>query len=162
MKKLLFKRESKEESQLPDDFSGVHILSGVKVRYERPPVYENVMAAFNIRTNVLFTYGDTIYNPGRFYIAHELFEHEKLHMSQQKYNDNDAALWWGKFLRDPIFRLDQEARAYGVQYRIACQKITDREARNRYLVMIANFLSGPIYGHCVSFQEALILIKKYA
>lgn len=135
----------------------------VKISFEYPPIYNDICAAFKIQPkNVYFTYGDTIYNPDKLEIPPEIIEHEKVHMDQQNHNDVDAALWWGKYLREPEFRVDQEARAYGRQYEVMCGVMKDRNYRLRFLMQLAMSLSGPLYDFAISSREAMELIKKYA
>jgi hypothetical protein len=141
----------------------IETIGDVKVRYEKPPIWDNVCIAFGIKpVNVYFTYGDTIYNPDKLEIPVEIIEHEKVHMEQQNHNDTDAAIWWGKYLRDPIFRIDQEARAYGQQYKTYCSVVSDKNQRARYLFIIARSLSGPLYQNSISHSEAINLIRKFS
>lgn len=134
----------------------------VKIRNEKPPVYDNACAAFKVNPGrTLFTYGDTIYNPGGIEpIPDHLIEHEKVHMEQQGYSEEGAAEWWGKFLRDPAFRLEQEAQAYAKQYAFVCRKVTGREQRFHFRWDLAGILSGPLYGNCIGRQEAAALIQR--
>lgn len=134
-----------------------------KIKIEKPPVWDNACAAFQINpAKTVFTYGDTIYNPGNIDIPDDLIVHEMVHINQQNGNDDDAALWWGKYLRDPRFRLLQETEAYAKQYAFICKTTKDREKRNRVLHNIATILSGPLYGHCVGATEAMLLVKQRA
>jgi len=132
----------------------------VKVLVEKPPVWDSVCTAFKINPIAFFTYGDTIYNPSNLNLPIEIIAHEKVHMEQQNHNEKDAALWWGKYLRDPQFRVDQEAKAYGKQYAVICSGLKDRNERCRYLTLLARSLSGPLYDNAVSFQTAMQLIKE--
>jgi len=134
----------------------------VKISKEKPPIWNEVTAAFKINPTAYFTYGDTIYNPSELPLFPEIIEHEKVHMKQQKHNDTDAALWWGRYLREPKFRIDQEARAYARQYEIICGAIKDRNERNLHLLSLAGSLSGPLYNNAVSMVEATALIKQHA
>lgn len=139
------------------------MTNGIKISFEKPPVYDDICKAFNIiPRNVYYTYGDTIYNPDKLDIPPEIIAHEKVHMEQQKYNDKDAALWWGKYLREPEFRLDQEARGYGRQYEVICGIIKDRNKRNKYLFQLAKSLSGPLYNNIISHSEAMKIIKSFS
>ncbi len=132
----------------------------VKILVEKPPVWDSVCTAFKINPVAFFTYGDTIYNPNNLNVPIEIIAHEKVHMEQQNYNDKDAALWWGKYLRDPQFRLEQEAKAYGKQYSVICSGTKDRNARFNYLTILAKSLSGPLYNNMATFNEAINIIKQ--
>ena len=132
-----------------------------EVKIEKPPIWNDICFAFGIiPQKVLFTYGDTIYNPDNVKIPDDIIEHEKVHMEQQNHNVNDAALWWGKFLRDPAFRVDQESKAYAVQYRFVCKFVTDRNQRFNFRMELARLLSGPLYGNSISQKDAEKLIYK--
>jgi len=89
-------------------------MTEIKIKIKKPPIYESACAAFSLDLrNIIFTYGDTIYNPSNLKLNDHTIEHEKVHMQQQ---GDHPDLWWGKFLRDPQFRIQQEAEAYGRQY----------------------------------------------
>jgi hypothetical protein len=134
------------------------------IKNEKPPIWDNACAAFKINpANTLFTFGDTIYNPGGIDpIPAHLLVHEEVHAEQQGHNDEGAALWWGKFLRDHSFRLEQEARAYGAQYTFLCKTVKDRNQRYKILWDLAGILSGPLYANCSSRQGAVKLIQGFA
>lgn len=154
----------------------------MKIKYELPPIWDNVCVAFDVNPGTtLFTYGDTIYNPGAVEpIPDHLVVHEEVHAEQQncKYVIKKSSvgfsttpieikkmtpeLWWGKFLRDPVFRLDQEAQAYGAQYAFMCKTNKDRNHRYKTLWYLAGILSGSLYGNCTSRQEAVKLIQKFS
>lgn len=135
----------------------------MKIVNEKPPIWVNVCAAFNINpVRVLFTYGDTIYNPDGVDIPDHIIVHEEVHEKQQAKEGMTPELWWGKFLRDTEFRLDQESEAYGVQYAFFCKHRKDRNERNRFLRGLAGSLSGPLYGNSIGLIEAMQLIRKRA
>lgn len=135
----------------------------IKISFEKPPVYDDICKTFSIiPRNVYYTYGDTIYNPDKLDIPPEIIAHEEVHMRQQNYNNEDASLWWGKYLREPEFRLNQEARGYGRQYEVICDIIKDRNQRNKYLFQLATSLSGPLYNNIIRHSEAMKLIKSFS
>jgi hypothetical protein len=129
-----------------------------------PPCYDNVCAAFQVNPlGVYFTYGDAIYvpNPSN-YPPPDIIEHEKVHMKQQGYSEEGAAEWWGKFLRDPDFRIQQEAAAYARQYAFLVEdrRINGREQRFHVRWTLAGQLSGPMYGNAISRHDAAALIQR--
>ena len=135
----------------------------MRIVNEKPPVWDAVCAAFHINPKgVLFTYGDAIYNPDGVQIPDHIIEHEQVHEKQQKRDGMTPELWWGKFLRDKDFRLDQESEAYAVQYAFICKHLKDRNQRHKFLFNIALSLSGPLYDKCIGHMEAMALIKKRA
>ena len=136
-----------------------------KMSYDRPPVWDNVCAVIGDGPHllrVIFTHGDVIYNPNHLPLSADLIAHEKVHMKQQNYNDTDAALWWGKYLRDPAFRIEQEAEAYGKQYDVVCGILKDRNGRAKFLTQLSMSFSGPLYNKCIGQVEAMQLIRKYS
>lgn len=142
------------------------ILGSVKISTDKPPVWDNARALFKFNPNtVLFAYGDTIYNPGAVNLekAHDIIVHEMVHIGQQMNSREDAALWWGKYMRDKDFRLSQEVEAYGKQYHYICTRMTqNKQLRFNALKAFATILSGPMYGNMVDFHEGMKLIKQKA
>lgn len=136
----------------------------MQVKNEKPPIFDDACRTFRVNAStVLFTYGDTIYNPGGVEISDDLMAHEAVHGDQQNHNDTDAALWWGKYLRDPKFRVIQEAEAYGKQYWFICQyKTKNKQTQFTVLKRFAEMLSSPLYGECVGLLTAMSLIKEEA
>lgn len=106
--------------------------------------------------NALFTYGDTIYNPGGSEVNWHLMAHEEVHEQQQ---GTDPKAWWDRYINDHIFRVAQEAEAYARQYEAICDVLKDRNRRNKTLLDLSRILSGPLYGNVVSKSGAMSLIK---
>jgi len=113
-------------------------------------------------SKTFFTYGDIIYNPGGVEIQPSVLEHEEVHCDQQKSYQGGVDGWWGRYLVDPLFRVQQEAEAYGMQYRFLCAHHKDRNRRVRILMELAAMLAGPMYGRTINRQAAGDLIKKHA
>lgn len=157
---------------------------GPEIVHALPPVWDSVCLAFGvIPKTAVFTYGNKIFNPSGNFMPDHIIAHETVHMDQQarlvphdaekcaKMKDpidlctcgaveQGAALWWGKFLRDAAFRLDQESEAYAVQFAFVCEVQRDRNTRARFLIDLARVLSGPIYGHVITTSEAQALIRR--
>jgi len=131
----------------------------MKILNELPPIWDQIVAGglSPDTSNVIFTYGDTIYNPGAQPIPDYLIHHEETHSIQQGANP-DA--WWERYMEDHLFRIDQEADAYGRQYKFLCQKIKDRNQRHRLLYDIARSLSGPTYGNVITHADAMTMIRQ--
>ena len=152
----------------------------VKIKHKKPPIFDAVCNTFGMNlSHMIFTYGDTIYVPNGQELPDHIIEHEKVHMKQQSHEyinkthdvefSNEPLdirkmtpeLWWGKFLREPAFRVDQEARAYARQYRFICKTLKDKNARAKVLYDFAGILSGKSYGNCISHVLATKEIKKF-
>jgi len=141
----------------------------VIVKNERPPNYEQIAAAFNIkgRYGIIFTYGSTIYNPDGEPVSPDLFAHEEVHERQQRdilalslnRPTNGPAEWWDRYIADPEFRLDQEVEAYRAQYKFA-QENYGRDQRRALLKHISKALAGPMYGYLMSPDEARRTIQR--
>lgn len=124
-----------------------------------PPVYEAVCARFpEVKgfRNVIFTYGDKLYNPHGVSISPDLMIHEEVHAKQQSEMGPDP--WWKKYLDDKEFRLNQELEAYRAQYKYVKEHFS-RPQRRDLLKFFCETLSGPIYGHMLSKARAMELIK---
>lgn len=132
----------------------------MEIVYAKPPNYEKVAEAFNIRDNsgIVFTYGNKLYVPGgeKISIDKPLMKHEEVHARQQR--DIGIEEWWERFLVDPGFRLSQELEAYREQYRAMAG--LPLEHRIGYLDHIAADLSGVMYGNLLTKEEAKAVITK--
>lgn len=107
-------------------------------------------------SGVIYTYGDTIYNPSGIEIPLHLMSHEEVHSKQQ---GSDPDVWWTRYIGDAFFRIEQEVEAYAKQYDFICRKVKDRNARTRILVQMGDSLSSPTYGSVIGSQDARIMIK---
>lgn len=128
----------------------------MKILEENPPNIDIIKRHFPIYPQVVYTYGDTLYNPSKAFISDHLMIHEEVHAKQQ---GNDPDDWWNKYIKDRSFRLDQELEAYRTQYQFICKHIKDRNKRMPFLWGIANTLSSPLYGNLVNKQKAIKLIQ---
>jgi hypothetical protein len=126
-----------------------------------PPNFQKILAVFPAASgpNVIFAYGDTIYNPSGGNLPMAIAAHELVHLDQQKVAGG-AEAWWDKYLVDKEFRFGEELQAHQVEYYWACSGANvDRNLRRRYLDLIAKRLSGPLYGHMTTLEKAKRLIK---
>ena len=129
----------------------------MKIIIGLPPNYKEITNVFNIEGhNVVFTYGNTIYNPKRGEIPDHLLVHETTHSLQQ--GDNPGK-WWEKYLINQDFRLAQELEAYRNQYNFYCKIVKDRNKRFTFLQSIAKDLSSKIYGNIIGRGAAIRRIK---
>ena len=131
----------------------------MQISLGKPPIYNEAAKAFTLTGAEVFTYGDTLYNPGHGEIQDHLLVHEEVHATQQNHNDADAAIWWKRYFEDVNFRVDQEVEAYGAQYKFICKKVKDRNQRSKYLFLMAQHLSSPMYGSVITHSEAVKAIR---
>lgn len=121
-----------------------------------PPNYDKIAATFELSGREIFAYAGKIYNPGKGRITPELIAHEEVHFRQQ---GRDPDGWWELYLKNPEFRYEMELDAHRAEYRAFCAIHGDRNARARFLQMLARRLSSPMYGKVVDFREAMRAIK---
>lgn len=135
----------------------------MKVAYDYPPNIDAIRAEFDLPTGVIFTYGETLYNPDHGVIPPDLMAHEETHQRQQ---GDDPAGWWKRYLEDVEFRISQEVEAYQNQYNHykmnRCMKNGKLKVNRlrQFAYQLATYLSSPIYGEVITRQEALEKIKQ--
>lgn len=109
------------------------------------------------RTGIFFAYGTTIFNPSGRPIALELIAHEVTHSLQQR--DIGVQTWWDRYLAENSFRLEQELEAHIIEYEQYAKDHTARMERRRYMALVSEKLSAPLYGSMVKKRNALTMIK---
>lgn len=124
----------------------------MKIVKEFPPNIDLIRNRFTLHKGIVFTFGDTIYNPDDGLIDAPLLFHETTHSVQQ--GDNPTK-WWARYLIDDDFRFVQELEAYQNQYKKYCELNKDRNARARFLNRIATDLSSSMYGSFCKKSDAL-------
>jgi hypothetical protein len=128
----------------------------VNLAHSYPPNIGEIKKVFPIYPGVVYTYGDTLHAPDGGLVSLDLAAHEEVH-SKQQVNPEE---WWSKYLVDPEFRTSQEVEAYRAQYQFYCKHFKDRNQRARFLHKIACDFSSKLYGGCITYQQAIIEIKK--
>lgn len=125
------------------------------IRYDYPPNIEQIDAAFNVKTNagVVYTYAPHVYVPAARGLPPEIMAHEAVHLEQQKQAGGPQA-WWDRYIADPVWRVEQELEAHKIEYLYYCHRKADRNARARYMHMLAQRLSLPMYGSAITYVEA--------
>lgn len=117
-----------------------------------PPNIEELKVAFpDAMGNVIFAYGDIIYDPWFLGIAPWNHVHEKVHEAQQ--GEMGVKEWWRKYIADPAFRVSQEIPAYRAEYQFL--KTQTGMDSFRWAQKFATALSGPNYGNAISYGDAL-------
>lgn len=133
------------------------------IKKERPPIWDAAVVAFPAvlnMPNVIFSWGDTIYNPGGATISPQLIVHESVHGKRQ---GRDIEGWWQRYLIDAEFRVQEEIPAHAAEYAAYCSLsgVTSAQCR-MYMHAVASRLSSPLYGRMVRYEEARRLIKSVA
>ena len=137
----------------------------MRVLNERPPewIMDGCMSQFRVDVNhTLWTYGDTIFNPGAFHISDSLLAHEALHSVQQREYEGGKDAWWKRYLTDAEFRFQQELQAHGIEYAALKKDVKDRNQQARALTQIAQRLSGPLYQIAMPYSECMKAIREIA
>jgi hypothetical protein len=120
-------------------------------------MFEEIDAAFAVAGKpVIFTFGDTIFNPEGIEIGKSLVVHEGVHAERQGDVPGD---WWRRYIAEPEFRLAEEIPAHRAEWAAIKSVHRDPNRQIRHLVAIAGRLSGPLYGGLISFQEAVRAIR---
>jgi hypothetical protein len=124
----------------------------MKIIKDYPPNIEEIQKTFGRKAiaNAVFTYAPHVYYPDGRELPEHLVAHEQTHLGQQ---GDKPAEWWGRYLVDPQFRLEQEVEAYRVQYQNALETLP-RKTRRQLLQQISRDLSGPLYGYIINFDQA--------
>lgn len=140
------------------------MLNAPKILTERPPIFNKIIEA-GLKPNELktiYTYGDTIYNPGGMEIPPDLICHEMVHMRQQREMEGGPDGWWDLYLKNANMRLEWEVEAYVAQYKYFCSRKKSRNAQLSILAAIAIILSGPTYGHMITAEDAIRMVRNEA
>lgn len=133
--------------------------TSMEIRKEWPPNFAAIVKVFpKARTpGVIFTYGSALYNPSGRPLSNALLTHEEVHSRQQ------AAIgveqWWERYLGDTIFRYNHEREAHVAEYRAVLEGENNRANRRSMLILIAQRLSGPLYGHMITLADAKKMLK---
>jgi len=128
----------------------------MKIIVANPPCFDQIKAAFPGATgNVIFTFGQVIYNPRNVPVSKELLAHEQIHGDRQDAYPGGWDAWWGRYLKDPQFRLEEELPAHQAQYHA---RVRRHGPDPKYLQLVAEALSGPLYGGIIDLKTARHLI----
>jgi len=131
----------------------------MRIVVDYPPLYEEIREAFPQveKMDVLFAWGDKIYNPSDSYISHALREHERVHGFQQ---GDDIEAWWRQYIEDEKFRLEMELAAHYIEWKTMCEDAWNRSQRRAMLKIVGAKLASPLYGKMVKRRKtAMKLIK---
>lgn len=127
----------------------------MEIVHDYPPNYADIIKVFPqaINREVVFAYGDIIYNPLKVAIPPEIIIHENVHrLRQEEYGGADA--WWQKYLTDLNFRLMEELLAHRAEYQALCERVPNRKMRRGCLKYVAKKLASPLYGGLISAKLA--------
>jgi hypothetical protein len=133
----------------------------MRILNEEGPMWKKLQEYFDFdTTKTVYTYGDILYNPAGVDVDMFLMIHEMRHEAQQR--TMGVEKWWDKYLADAVFRAQQEAEAYGAQYRAYCEMQQDRNARERYLHRLYVHMASGMYKLSMHSREARAAILNFS
>jgi hypothetical protein len=125
------------------------------IKHEIPPIYYKLKDQFNVNwKDIIIAYAPDIYAPRP--ISKQKEVHEQVHIKRQQ--EIGVDIWWGMYLDDPQFRLQEELTAYLVEVKWIKDNIATRNERRLLLKRIYGDLSSSMYGSLVSEDEAKDLL----
>lgn len=131
----------------------------MKIVYDFPPNYDEIANHFKVKSNTVYTYGESLYSPLVQEIPTHLMVHEQTHVVQQTEGPFKPDEWWKEYIRSKEFRLLQEVEAYHNQYKFYCSEVRDRNMQAKFLYAVALDLASPMYGSIILMTEASKAIK---
>lgn len=128
----------------------------MKIVKGTPPNFDEIIKVFPMAASrgVIFTWGDTIYNPDGCVIQPPLLAHENAHYQRQTNDTPAIEAWWKQYLVDAEFRHAEELIAHRVEYKAFCNHHADRNHRSAMLDHIARKMSSGLYGNLISLKDA--------
>jgi len=131
-------------------------MDGPRIITDFPPLFDEIDAAFHVAgPDVIYAWGDAIYNPRGLVIPPELIEHEATHGRRQ---GRDITGWWRRYIEDPAFRRNEEIFAHVAEYRWLIEN-GNRSERRQALKRVAEKLASPLYGRLVTPRRARSLLS---
>lgn len=134
----------------------------MKILIERPPrwLWDEAHKLFELDDKrVIYSWGETIYNPGNVYVDKHLIAHESTHTRQQQ-EIGGPEVWWKEYFKNKTYRADCELEAYRNQYRSFCYERKDPNIRDKYLKQIVEILTSDMYDIGMKRAEVLRFMKK--
>lgn len=128
----------------------------MKIVNSIPPLFEEIDAAFNIRSKpVIFAWGDKIYAPHQQgELPKALLAHEAVHGQRQIAYSGGVEAWWRRYIAEPRFRLDEEIPAHKAELAHLLTKAKGPSMRAHVLSVTARRLAAPLYGNLITIADA--------
>ena len=131
-------------------------ISIATISKEWPPNIEQIEKydpVFRSRSNVVCTYGDTIYNPHGVELTQDVLVHEHVHVDQQLEYPGGPAAYTERCFTDKQFFLEREVEAYQAQAHYMVKM-----GEPNVWVRLAGRLASPMYNFGISNAEAMRLL----
>lgn len=127
----------------------------MKTNHTIPPVFYKLKEKFGVEWgNIIIAHYPDIYCAVD--IPEQKYVHEKVHLDRQKVMG--VGEWWGKYLSDEAFRLNEEVLAYRVEAEWIKNNIATRNERRHLLNIIYSDLASYVYGNIISESESKKLL----
>lgn len=124
-----------------------------------PPLFELIDEKFHVKgKEVIFAWGDTIYNPENIKVGPELLAHEAVHGARQA-AFGGATVWWRRYLHDPEFRFNEEVLAHRAELEILLELSKNRNERRYWAKAVAKKLASPLYGKMTTTAKATRMLN---
>ena len=128
-----------------------------KIIVNYPPNIDAIAQVFPMaktRKDVIFAYGEAIYNPSGQDLPQEILAHEMVHCMRQLDHEGGVAGWWQEYLTDSEFAYYEELLAHKAEYASIIERHPSRPMRRRALRHVAKKLASSLYGKLVTFEKA--------
>lgn len=133
----------------------------IKIIQSRPPNFEKIAAVFHGAhgEDVIFAYGDAIYNPSGHKLPDELIAHEMAHCERQ--NEIGVDVWWDLYLTNSAFRYDEEYIAHLAELKhLISRAVKTSRGREAAIDHVARKLSAPLYEIKIPFHKAQAKLRR--
>lgn len=123
----------------------------MKTRHDIPPIFYKLKEKFSVEWGkvIVAHYPDIFCAVD---IPEQKYVHEEVHLDRQKVMG--VGEWWGKYLTDEAFRLNEEVLAYRTEIEWIKKNVPLRNERRYLLNLIYSDLASYVYGNIISEAEA--------
>ncbi len=124
-------------------------------------MYDEIAAVFRVygRKDVIYSWGERIYNPHDNIISPQLLDHEAVHGRRQTSDESKIRDWWKRYMEDIPFRFEEEIEAHQAEYAWFMTYGT-RHQRRAALKQVATRLCGPLYGYLCNPAKARAILRR--
>lgn len=123
---------------------------------EKPPLFADICAVFPGATgDVIFAWGDRIFNPRNIKVRSELIAYEQAHGRRQGTTEHSIEAWWREYLASAEFRLNEEIIGHRAELQALKAMTPDRRFHGRMALHVAAKLASPLYGALINKPAAM-------
>lgn len=122
-----------------------------------PKIYKLIKNKFKVQyEDVVIAYYPNIYVKEGKLPFHKL-THEKVHLERQK--EIGVEEWWNRYLNIPMFRLDEELRAYRAEIKDIIESNMSKVYKEELIEQLLKDLTGEMYGSIIDYDTAKIMLN---